>query len=161
MSPRPPLRVAESDPRWFRDRPQVDAVVDSGPLIALFNRADHWHPRVRDWLERNQHVRLYGTWPVLTEVCALLARRIRNDAALDFLQWVQRGAIRVDSPPAASLDAVVSILRRYDSLPLDLADASVAELAARRGIHQVLTIDRDFEVYRDARGRRLRSLLEP
>lgn len=161
MSPRPPLRVAEPDPRWFRDRPLIDAVVDSGPLIALFNRTDHWHQRVRDWLERNQHVRLHGTWPVLTEVCALLARRIRNEAALDFLQWVQRGAIRVDSPPSASLDAVMLILRRYDSLPLDLADASVAELAARRGIDHVLTIDRDFEIYRDARGRRLRSVLGP
>jgi predicted nucleic acid-binding protein len=153
------LRVAEPDPRWFRDRPPVDAVVDSGPLIALFNRADHWHRRVIDWLEANQHVRLHGTWPVLTEVCALLARRIHNEAALDFLLWVQRGAVRVDSPPAASLEAVAAIARRYDSLPLDLADASVGELAARLGITRVLTIDRDFEVYRDARGRRLRSLL--
>lgn len=159
MSPRPPLRAAEPDPRWYRDRPPVDAVVDSGPLIALFNRTDDWHRRVVDWLEANQHVRLHGTWPVLTEVCALLARRIRNEAALDFLQWVQRGAIRVDTPPAASLDAVAAIARRYDSLPLDLADASVAELAVRLGITQVLTIDRDSEVYRDARGRRLRSLL--
>lgn len=161
MSPRRPLRVAEPDPRWFRGRPLMDAVVDSGPLIALFNRTDHWHQRVRDWLERNQHVRLHGTWPVLTEACALLARRIRSEAALDFLHWVQRGAIRIDSPPAASLDAVMLILRRYDRLPLDLADASVAELAARRGIDHVLTIDRDFEVYRDARGRRLRSVLGP
>jgi predicted nucleic acid-binding protein len=159
MSPRPPLRAAEPDPRWFRNRPPVDAVVDSGPLIALFNRADHWHRRVIDWLEANQHVRLHGTWPVLTEVCALLARRIRNEAALDFLQWVRRGAIRVDSPPPASLDSVADILRQYESLPLDLADASVAELAVRLKITQVLTIDRDFEVYRDARGRRLRSLL--
>ncbi len=159
MSPRPPLRAAEPDPRWFRNRPPVDAVVDSGPLIALFNRADHWHRRVVDWLEANQHVRLHGTWPVLTEVCALLARRIHNEAALDFLLWVQRGAVRVDSPPAASLDAVAAIARRYDSLPLDLADASVAELAARLGITRVLTIDRDFEVYRDSRGHRLRNLL--
>jgi len=159
VSPRPPLRAAEPDPRWFRSRPPVDALADSGPLIALFNRADRWHQPVMDWLQAHQHVRLHSTWPVLTEVCALLARRIRNEAALDFLQWVQLGALRLDAAPPASLTAVIEISHRYASLPLDLADASIAEAAARLGIGSVLTLDGDFEIYRDARGRRLRNLL--
>ncbi|NBS65342.1 MAG: PIN domain-containing protein [Betaproteobacteria bacterium] len=158
MSGRPRLAVAEPDPRWFRARPPRQALVDSGPLIALFNRTDRWHPAVMAWLEGNQHVRLHGTWPVLTEVCALLARRVHNDAALDFLQWAHRGALQIDAPPAGSLDSVLTICRRFASLPLDLADASIAEAAARLGIEHVVTLDRDFDVYRDAKGRRLRNL---
>ena len=52
----------------------------------------------------------------------------------------------------------LTICRRFASLPLDLADASIAEAAARLGIEHVVTLDRDFDVYRDAKGRRLRNL---
>jgi hypothetical protein len=51
-------------------------LVDSGPLLALFNAGDRWHQPVRQWLQAHPTMRLVSTWPVLTEVCALLARRI-------------------------------------------------------------------------------------
>lgn len=44
-------------------------------------------------------------------------------------------------------------------MPFDFADASVAELAARRGLSDLLTIDSDFDIYRDARGKALRNAL--
>lgn len=135
------------------------AVVDSGPLLALFNSSDKWHVPVLQWLRANQHVRLIATWSVLTEVCALLARRLGNEAALDFLRWVQRGAIELDRTELSTLDDVITISERFADLPFDLADASVAEAAARLRINSVLTIDSDFAVYRDSNGRQLRNLL--
>lgn len=161
MSPRSLLSAAEPDPRWFRSRPARNALIDSGPLLALFNRTDRWHPAAVAWLESNQHVKLHSTWPVLTEVCALLARRVHNLAALDFLDWVQRGAVRLDSPPQGSLGNVAAICQRFASLPPDLADASIAEAAARLDIAHVVSLDRDFDVYRDARGKKLRNLFNP
>jgi predicted nucleic acid-binding protein len=44
-------------------------------------------------------------------------------------------------------------------LPFDLADASVAEAAARLRIRHVLTIDADFDIYRDKTGRALVNVL--
>ena len=114
---------------------------------------------VLQWLRANQHVRLIATWSVLTEVCALLARRLGNEAALDFLRWVQRGAIELDRTELSTLDDVITISERFADLPSDLADASVAEAAARLRINSVLTIDSDFAVYRDSNGRQLRNLL--
>ena len=50
---------------------------------------------ILSWLRANEAARLVTTLPVMTEVCALLSRRIGNPAALDFLRWVERGgAIR-------------------------------------------------------------------
>ena len=138
-------------------------VADSGPLLALFNRADRWHKPVLQWLQANPQATLLTTWPVLTEVCALLARRIDNAAALDFLRWGQRGGFTLDAPAAPdlaeTLTQVLRISERFQDLPFDLADASVAELAARLGLRHVLTIDSDFDVYRDARGKALRHVL--
>jgi hypothetical protein len=134
-------------------------LADSGPLIALFNGADRWHAPVRAWLQANPAASLLSTWCVATEVCALLARRIRNDAALDFLRWVQRGGLRLEGPVEGSLTDVLRISERFASLPFDLADASIAEAAARLKIRHLISIDADFEVYRDRAGRPLVNLL--
>ncbi len=135
------------------------ALVDSGPLIALFNASDHWHAPVLAWLQGHPQVRLVSTWPVATEVCALLARRLANDAALDFLRWAQRGAIAFDTPGPASLADVLAISERFRDLPFDLADASIAEAAARLKLRHVLSLDADFDVYRDKAGKPLVNLL--
>lgn len=138
-------------------------VADSGPLLALFNRTDQWHTPVLKWLQTNPQAVLVTTWPVLTEVCALLARRVGNPAALDFLRWGQRGGFTLDAPDENVLDEalanVLQISERFRDLPFDLADASVAEAAARLGLNHVLTVDSDFDVYRNAKGKALRHVL--
>ena len=134
-------------------------LVDSGPLIALFNAGDRWHAPVLDWLQANPTATLRSTWPVATEVCALLARRLHNEAALNFLRWAQRGGITLEAAVEGSLTEVLRMSERFASLPFDLADASIAELAARLKLRHVLSIDADFDVYRDRAGRPLINLL--
>ena len=81
-------------------------------------------------------------------------------AALDFLRWVQRGAVLLDSPDATtSLPQMLAIAERFADLPLDLADASIAEAAARLKLRHILSLDSDFDVYRDRQGRPLVNLL--
>ncbi len=150
------LHVAEPTARYLA---ATSVLADSGPLLALFNAADHWHARVLQWLQRNPDKRLVTTWPVATEVCALLARRIGNPAALDFLRWAQRGGVAFDLPEAGSLAEVLQISERFQDLPFDLADASVAEAAARLQIALVLTLDSDFDVYRNKAGQALVNVL--
>ena len=135
-------------------------LVDSGPLIALFNRGDRWHAPVLDWLRANPAARLLTTWPVATEVCALLARRLGNDCALDFLRWAQRGGVAITAAADGSLTEILRLSERFASLPFDLADASIAEAAARLKLRHLLSIDADFDVYRDRAGRPLVNLLQ-
>lgn len=153
-----PPHAAEA-PAQYGVVPHGQVLIDSGPLLALFNAADHWHARVVAWLQAHPALALVSTWPVLTEVCALLARRVHNQAALDFLLWVERGAVKVDAPADTSLQQMRRIGQRFASLPLDLADASIAEAAERLGLRRIVSIDSDFDVYRDARGQALTNLL--
>ena len=134
-------------------------LVDSGPLIALFNRGDRWHAPVLDWLRANPAARLLTTWPVATEVCALLARRLGNDCALDFLRWAQRGGVAITAAADGTLTETLRLSERFASLPFDLAEASIAEAAARLKLRHLLSIDADFDVYRDRAGRSLVSLV--
>ncbi|TAG47882.1 MAG: PIN domain-containing protein [Betaproteobacteria bacterium] len=139
--------------------PGASVLVDSGPLLALFNRSDRWHTKVSQWLLTNPSVQLVTTWSVLTEACAMLARRVHNEAALDVLRWALRGGITVDGAPQDALVTVLAVSERFADLPFDLADASVAEAAARLRIRRILSIDSDFDVYRDQAGRALKNVL--
>ena len=135
-------------------------LVDSGPLLALFNRTDRWHATVSQWMQGNPRIKLVTTWCVLTEVCAMLSRRVHNDAALDVLRWALRGGITVDGAPQDALVSVLAISERFANLPFDLADASIAEAAERMRIRCVLSIDSDFDMYRDHAGRALQNVLK-
>jgi predicted RNA binding protein YcfA (HicA-like mRNA interferase family) len=70
-------------------------LVDSGPLIALFDRDDAHHERIKASLE-NHPARLLTTWPVLTETCALLPAPNTQD----FLTFATRGSHRQFKHPS-------------------------------------------------------------
>jgi predicted nucleic acid-binding protein len=89
---------------------------------------------------------------------ALLARRIHNACALDFLRLAQRGAIALDRAAEGSLTEVLRLSERFTDLPLDLADAFIAEAAARRKLRHLLSIAANFDVFRDCAGRPLVNL---
>lgn len=89
----------------------------------------------------------------------MLSKRVSDAAAHDFLTWIERGGITLDRPAPASFHNAFAVIQRYADVPFDFADASIAELAARLGITEVLTIDSDFDFYRDARGKPLRNAL--
>jgi predicted nucleic acid-binding protein len=120
-----------------------NALVDSGPLVALFDRDDRDHRRVRDFLARHR-LRLVTTWLVLTEVCALLPRR----AVLDFLEYVARGGVGVESLAEADIPGLLALSRKYADRPMDFADASLVMLAMKIGLDAILSLDADFAVYR-------------
>ena len=135
------------------------AVVDSGPLIALFDRDDAHHARVVQFLGSHPGLHLCSTWAVLNETSAVLSSRVGKQAEIDFLEWVERGGVRVVAQDSTALPRMRALIAKYRDLPFDFADASVAVLAELASIEQVLTLDRDFEVYRDARGRPLKNIL--
>ena len=95
------------------------ALVDSGPLIALFDRDDAYHDAVKAFLKATP-LKLTTTWPVLTEVCALLPQL----PAFDFMDFACRGGVDVEDLDAADLSSMLGLSRKYSNVPTDFADAS-------------------------------------
>ncbi len=44
-------------------------------------------------------------------------------------------------------------MEKYKDVPMDLGDAALVRIAEREGALDVFTLDRDFVIYRAARGR--------
>lgn len=118
-------------------------LVDSGPLIALFDRDDAHHQSVKAFLQ-NHAARLLTTWPVLTETCAVLPAA----CVQDFLTFVERGGAGVVDLPAEAVSTIRALMDKYADRPMDFADASLVVLAVRLETDTILSLDADFTVYR-------------
>jgi len=119
-------------------------LVDTGPLVALFNAGDAMHDAADAWFARC-HAQLHTVAPVLTEVAFFIPARQR--AALADL--VAGGALQVHDPEASGYKRIAALLRKYADLDADWADACLVWAAEFTGIHRIATLDvRDFSVYR-------------
>jgi uncharacterized protein len=122
-------------------------LVDAGPLIALFDRDDRHHTAVKGLL-RDTAGRLITTWPVVTETSHMLDFDAR--AQLDFYRWLAAGGVVVHETPQEALSRIIELVVTYGDRPMDLADATLVVAAEALGVTEVISIDRDFEIYRIA-----------
>lgn len=130
-------------------------LTDAGPLVALVDRGEPDHEQCVDTLA-NLHGPMLTTWPAFTEAMYLLGDAAGWPAQEVLWRLQQRGDLVVEMP--TRLDRAVELMRRYRDLPMDLADATLVALAEERGLGTVFSLDKDFHVYRLARGKPLKVL---
>jgi predicted nucleic acid-binding protein len=133
------------------------AVVDTGPLVAFFDRAEQHHRWVAERIEELEPPLLICE-PVLTEAMYLLARYSRaQDAVFELLQ---SGALVLAFQIDEHVGGLRKLLQKYRDSPMSLADACVVRMAEIHERHAVLTLDSDFLVYRK-HGRIPLTLIHP
>lgn len=129
-------------------------LVDTGPLVALFDPKDADHERARRTLA-GLRTRLVTTVPVLTEAFHLLDPRSRGAVALR--EFVGACGVEVWFLTPPSLARAFELMQRYADHPMDLADASLVAAAETLRSTTVFTLDRrDFLAYRARIGRTAR-----
>lgn len=72
---------------------------------------------------------------------------------------VERGVFQVPFRLDATVGAVRVLMKRYASVPMDLADACLVHLADTLETGAILTLDSDFGVYRWRRRRSFELLV--
>jgi uncharacterized protein len=127
-------------------------LVDTGPLVALFDPQDGQHQRCVNTLKLLREP-IRTTVPVLTEAFHMLGPGgVGSDRLREF---VLRGGLSVwwFDPPA--LARAFELMDAYADHPMDLADASLVVAAETLATRTIFTVDRnDFEAYRVRRGHR-------
>ncbi|MDQ7016949.1 MAG: PIN domain-containing protein [Gammaproteobacteria bacterium] len=120
-------------------------LIDSGPLIALFDRSDKYHRSSVDFI-RDNHCELITTLASVTETLHLLD--FNRKAQIGFLSWVEAGAVSIEAITPNDFGRIRALTIKYSDLPMDFADACLVFLAEKLNIDHIATIDRDFDVYR-------------
>ena len=122
-------------------------IVDTSYWLALANKNDQYHELV---LNKTQNINdtLITTWPVITETCHMLLRRLGVNAQIKFIQNIT-SVCDVFELQKKHLNHCAALMLKYKDLPMDLTDASLVVLAEELNEGKILSTDkRDFDIYR-------------
>ncbi len=120
-------------------------MIDSGPMIALFDSSDRHHKAAVDFISSNDFP-LITTLASITETLHLLD--YNRNVQLDFLEWIKKGAVEVHGIHQRDFHRLRALTEKYRDLPMDFADCCLVFLAEKLELDTIATIDRDFTVYR-------------
>lgn len=130
-------------------------LLDTSGLLAALDADQAHHEACARALHEAEPPLLLSPF-VLAELDYLLATRVGERAQLSVLDEVARGVYRLEPFDEDDAAAASRVMRRFPGI--GLADASIAVLAERHRVTDVLTLDeRHFRVLRTA-GRRFRLL---
>ena len=130
-----------------------NALIDTGPLVALFSKRDSNHDLCMA-ASKEMEAPYLTSWPVLTETAWLL--RNYPISIKEVFQSIEEGFLRILDLDHQFVRWNLVFLERYENVGVQLADASLVYLAERERIINVFTLDRrDFTIYRTTRNRAL------
>lgn len=132
-------------------------LLDTGMIVALLDPTDSYHTRCSDAMA-DIGAPLVTCETVIAESCYLL-RRVEG-AVEAILHSV---ATREFLVPISLADAAIPVRRvmaKYRDRQIDLADAFLIHLADEFDTGDILTVDRDFRVYRWGRNNQFQVLVD-
>lgn len=130
-------------------------VIDSGPIIALFDKDDKFHKKAINFV-KNFRGELFSTYAVVTEVTHLLDFSAQTQ--IDFIRWIAEGGITIVNISTADLFRIIELITQYSDLPMDFADATLVVVCENEKIYNIVSIDKDFFVYRTSNKKSFQNL---
>jgi uncharacterized protein len=132
------------------------ALIDSGPIIALFDKKDSFHSKTIEFIS-SYTGSLITTWPVITESLHMLS--FSHTIQVNLLEWIERGGIILVDLIDADISYIKNRIHKYSDIPMDLADATLMCIAERENIQKIVSIDSDFSIYKTQKGKFLKNLM--
>ena len=120
-------------------------LVDTGPLIAMFDRRDSYHAWSIDAVKRLREP-LVTCDSVISETTFQLG--LGTTACDEVIEAVERGFVRSSFDLQAQIKPVRKLMQRYASVPMSFADACLVRMSELHGDVVVWTVDSDFQIYR-------------
>jgi hypothetical protein len=117
------------------------ALVDTGIIYALADKADAWHRRAVE-SAGGFTGRLIVPLSVIPEACYLLNTYLGPSAEIAFLGALLHREMSVEPVTTPDIARAAGILKRYEDANIGFVDASLVAVAERMGITTILTTDR-------------------
>ncbi|CAN5888575.1 PIN domain-containing protein [soil metagenome] len=120
-------------------------ILDTGPLVALVNRREARHGWAREKVAALRAPFLTCE-AVVSEACFLLRNVVGGPATV--MSLLVSGSVKASFDLDEQAESVTALMRRYQSVPMSLADACLVRMAELYEESSLLTFDSDFTVYR-------------
>lgn len=120
-------------------------IADTGVIVAMVYARDQWHA----WA-KSQAAKLTPPFltceAVITEACYLV--QSVPDGEQQILAFIRDGYIQIDFSLSDEVTTITSLMKKYEDVPMSLADACLVRMSELRGAAAVFTLDSDFRIYR-------------
>jgi uncharacterized protein len=126
-------------------------LVDAGPLVSLCDRRQPTHRKCRAVLDACSFP-LISTWACFVESMYLVGRIGGFPLQNQLWALLRRNIVELHQHVEIERDRMAVLMDRYQSVPMDLADASLVAVAESLNDRTIFTLDSDFRVYRMADG---------
>lgn len=130
-------------------------LLDTGVIVALLDRSEKSHSACAEAVQ-NLEASLTTCEAVIAESCYLL--RSLPGASEAIIDNVATGIFQIPFQLSRETVGVKQILRKYRDRRIDLADACLICLADEFETADILTLDKDFAIYRWGRNKPFRLL---
>lgn len=132
-------------------------LLDTGPLVALLDRRDFHHQWAKAQFALIQPP-LLTCESVVSETCFLLKDIPQGSQTI--MALLASRVVTLAFSLAEEIRPVAMLMSRYANGPMSLADACLVRMAEQHGNYFVLTLDRDFTIYRK-HGRQVIPTIRP
>jgi predicted nucleic acid-binding protein len=121
-------------------------IIDTGPIVALFDKDDKYHALCIDLLKGIKEP-LITTWPVLTEAFYLL--NFSSIVQDNLWECIEREGLTLYTLAKQDYSQCRELMKKYRDLPMDLADATLVAIAEHMKLLKIFTLDhKNFRVYK-------------
>jgi predicted nucleic acid-binding protein len=132
-------------------------LLDTSVIVALLDRSEKFHPTCSEAV-RSLEAPLVTCEAVIDESCYLL--RNLSGAPEAVIENVAAGIFQIPFQLSREALGAKQVLRKYRDRRIDLADACLIRLADEFETADILTLDKDFEIYRWGKNKPFRLLLD-
>ncbi len=132
-------------------------VIDSGPLIAMFDADDKYHKASVEFIKNNKRP-LVTTIANITEAVYVLD--FSKDAQSALLKWISISSITIEPIESEDVLEISQLFEKYNDIPMDFADACVVFICEKLSTNDIATIDSDFQIYRLKGRKYFKNVLE-
>jgi predicted nucleic acid-binding protein len=120
-------------------------ILDTSPLVAFIDQGDNFHNwAIKTW--KNLAVPLLTCEAVISESCFLLQRIHGGQEVV--MSMLEAGVIKIPLRLDDEIATIRDLMKRYQDVPMSLADACLVRMSELITGSCVLTLDSDFLVYR-------------
>jgi uncharacterized protein len=120
-------------------------IADAGVIVGLIYQRDQWH----EWTQTqaaNLPVPYLTCETVITEACFLLQSVSEGEQKV--LQMLKKGVLEIDFSLSAEVETIKALMKKYENVPMSLADSCLVRMSELIENSIVFTIDGDFRIYR-------------
>ncbi|MEN8132246.1 MAG: PIN domain-containing protein [Pseudomonadota bacterium] len=120
-------------------------LLDTGPLVSLLNARDRHYVWAKQQFATIKPP-LFTCEAVISEACHIILRGGGNPQHV--IQLAEIGFMDVSFPFSNHVPAVNKLMKKYRDLPISFADACLVRMSELRDSAVLLTLDKDFQIYR-------------